>query len=149
MALFLSNRNIHRFCGIGLACLGCWFGLTAVGSVRGQDNGRAQEVARQVGPQLRTDLEVVGLQLGSPVFLRIFKEERELELWVKAGARFKLFRKYHIAAMSGHLGPKLAEGDQQAPEGFYYVARSAMKPDSLYHLAFNIGFPNAYDRPDR
>ena len=48
--------------------------------------------------------------------------------------------------MSGKLGPKLAEGDRQAPEGFYYVNRSRMKPDSTFHLAFNIGYPNSYDR---
>ena len=47
--------------------------------------------------------------------------------------------------MSGHLGPKLAEGDRQAPEGFYYVSRGNMNPRSLYHLSFNIGFPNRYD----
>ena len=83
---------------------------------------------------------------GAPVFIRVFKEELELELWLKDGEVFRLFETYPVAAMSGKLGPKLAEGDRQAPEGFYFVPPSQMKPDSEYHLAFNIGYPNAYDR---
>ena len=89
-----------------------------------------------------------GLALGSPVFIRAFKEERELELFVedKGTGKFKLFRTYPIAAASGDLGPKLAEGDGQVPEGFYFVGPKAMNPNSKYHLSFNIGFPNEYDR---
>ena len=33
------------------------------------------------------------------------------------------FRSYEICTFSGAPGPKLAEGDQQAPEGFYRVGR--------------------------
>ena len=106
---------------------------------------RAAEVARRVSPQLKKELQVKGLVLGQPVFLRIFKEERQLELWVQKEETFERFRSYPIAAMSGQLGPKLAEGDYQAPEGFYFVPASMMNPKSLYHLAFNIGFPNSYD----
>ena len=32
------------------------------------------------------------------------------------------------------------------PEGFYVVPKGMMNPNSKYHLAFNIGYPNAYDR---
>ena len=67
----------------------------------------------------------------------------------RATGKFELFRTYPIAAASGTLGPKLAEGDGQVPEGFYFVPPSAMKPDSQFHLAFNIGFPNEYDRAHR
>ena len=88
------------------------------------------------------------IQLGVPVFLRALKQEEELELWMQPqdGERFVLLRTYPIAAASGNLGPKTAEGDRQVPEGFYHFGRSLMKPDSRYHLAFNIGYPNAYDR---
>jgi murein L,D-transpeptidase YafK len=88
------------------------------------------------------------LQFGAPVFIRAFKEERRLELFIQQSdsRKFVLFRTYPIVAASGTLGPKLAEGDGQVPEGFYSVPPSAMKPDSRYHLAFNIGYPNAYDR---
>lgn len=97
-------------------------------------------------PALVRDLEGRGLLDGAPVFLRIFKEERQLELWLEKGRVFSLFRTWDIAALSGELGPKLKEGDKQAPEGFYSVARSGMNPQSRFHLAFNLGFPNSYDR---
>ncbi|HSP41711.1 MAG TPA: murein L,D-transpeptidase family protein [Luteolibacter sp.] len=109
---------------------------------------REEAAAKRVRPALERGLKAAGLHFGDPVFLRAFKEERVLELFVKRRdtGKFALFRSYPIAAASGRLGPKLREGDGQVPEGFYYVPPSAMKPDSQFHLAFNIGFPNAYDR---
>lgn len=88
------------------------------------------------------------LRLGAPAYLRIFKRERELELWVEheASQRFVLLATFRICAASGVLGPKLREGDRQAPEGFYRVPLEMLHPGSRYHLAFNLGFPNAYDR---
>ncbi len=112
---------------------------------------RAAEVETRVRPALVRDLKTADLEFGAPVFIRAFKEERLLELFVeqRSSGTFKLFRTYPIAAASGKLGPKLAEGDMQVPEVFYFVPPSAMKPDSRYHLAFNIGFPNDYDRHHR
>lgn len=109
---------------------------------------REKDVITRLSPRLTNELNALGLTPGSAVFLRIFKESRELELWMlhKASGKYRHFRTWRIAAMSGHLGPKLAEGDFQAPEGFYHFGRSSMKPDSRYHLAFNLGFPNVYDR---
>ena len=109
---------------------------------------RAAVAAAKVRPALERDLTAAGLRFGDPVFIRAFKEENDLELFVlnPATGKFDLFRTYPIAAASGVLGPKLAEGDMQVPEGFYFVPPSAMKPDSQFHLAFNIGFPNEYDR---
>ena len=60
--------------------------------------------------------------------------------------RFVLFKSYPICTFSGDLGPKLAEGDRQAPEGFYRVTVKQLNPASRHHLAFNVGFPNAFDR---
>jgi murein L,D-transpeptidase YafK len=87
-----------------------------------------------------------GLQLGAPVLIRIFKLEFELELWMKRGDRFELFATYPICRWSGALGPKLREGDWQAPEGFYTVDAAALNPSSRWHRAFNLGYPNALDR---
>jgi murein L,D-transpeptidase YafK len=86
-----------------------------------------------------------GLTRGSPVFIRIFKREQELELWMKKGDGFVLFASYPICRYSGRLGPKLRESDYQAPEGFYTVGRSQLNANSSNHLAFNLGFPNLYD----
>ena len=86
-----------------------------------------------------------GMRMNAPIFIRIYKEESELEIWKLKDGRFQHFRTYPICAWSGGLGPKLHVGDKQTPEGFYTVGHGQMNPNSHYHLAFNIGFPNAYD----
>lgn len=85
-------------------------------------------------------------QPGAPVFMRIFKEENLLEVWLQHGDRYALYKKYPICFFSGGLGPKLREGDKQSPEGFYKVYPRNMNPNSRYHLSFNLGYPNEYDR---
>lgn len=104
-------------------------------------------------PILEAQLEAQGLTLGAPVFLRITKtdplnnEGGYLEAFVQSvGGTFKLFKKWKICTYSGALGPKLKEGDGQSPEGFYFVKPNQMNPHSSYHLSFNLGFPNIYDR---
>ncbi len=95
---------------------------------------------------LRADLVAGGFVLGDQAHVRIFKREHRLELWLRrSGGSFVLFRSYDICTFSGELGPKLREGDRQAPEGFYRVGRAQLNPNSRHHLAFNLGFPNAYD----
>ena len=85
---------------------------------------------------------------GQEIFIRIFKQENTLELWtrVKNSEKFELYKTYEVCMWSGSLGPKLKEGDGQSPEGFYTVSKSQLKPDSTYHRAFNIGFPNKFDK---
>ena len=56
-------------------------------------------------------LQAKGITAGSPVMIRIFKGESELELWLKKGERFKLFATYPVCYWSGRLGPKPREGD--------------------------------------
>ncbi len=87
-----------------------------------------------------------GLAQGAPVLMRIFKSEFELELWMKRDGRFHRFATYPICTWSGALGPKLAEGDRQSPEGFYTVAPDALNPNSKWYRSFNLGYPNAFDR---
>jgi murein L,D-transpeptidase YafK len=86
------------------------------------------------------------LSWGNAVFLRVFKEESQLELWVKGKHAFVLFKTYPICYFSGTLGPKMREGDFQVPEGFYTIRPQAMNPWSQFHLSFNIGYPNSFDR---
>lgn len=107
---------------------------------------RLQDVRRRLLPKLHDELALKQLQLGQHAFVRIFKESSELELWLHDSSKqWKLFRIYPIACFSGVLGPKQREGDMQAPEGFYSVTKRLLNPASSYHLAFNIGYPNAYD----
>jgi murein L,D-transpeptidase YafK len=101
---------------------------------------------RQLPGSTQALLAIKGMKQEAPIFVRIFKEESELEVWKYKDGHFQHFRTYPICAWSGELGPKVQQGDRQAPEGFYTVSRGQMNPNSLYHLAFNVGFPNAYDR---
>lgn len=109
---------------------------------------RVKEARRRALPVLEPCLQAIGAREGDEVYLRVVKEERQLELWMRprGRTRFSLLKTYPVAAMSGELGPKTAEGDLQAPEGFYAVEKHALNPRSSYHLSFNIGYPNAHDR---
>lgn len=86
------------------------------------------------------------LEPGSEVFIRIFKMESELELWMRRGDRFVLLDVYPICHWSGSLGPKLHEGDKQNPEGFYTIRRRQLHLVGRWPRALNVGFPNTYDR---
>jgi murein L,D-transpeptidase YafK len=88
-----------------------------------------------------------GMDAQAPIYIRIFKEESELEVWKQRDdGRFYHFKTYPICNWSGDIGPKIRQGDRQAPEGFYEITRDQMHPDSHYHLAMNLGYPNAFDR---
>ncbi len=84
--------------------------------------------------------------LGSPVYIQVFKEERTLELYVKWQEQYQLVNRYRICYFSGGLGPKYREGDLKSPEGFYSIYPGQLKPDSQFHRAIDIGFPNKYDQ---
>lgn len=131
---------------LATALAACAFAAIKLRAAEGE--GRFDAVKKRVVPRLKRELAAKGLELGAPVFMRVFKEEGVLELWLEQapGVRYALFRTYKICAFSGELGPKLEEGDRQAPEGFYFVARGRMNPRSTYHLSFDLGYPNAYDR---
>src|ERR687893_613871 len=63
-----------------------------------------------------------------------------------SSGRFTLLKTFPICRWSGQLGPKIKEGDRQAPEGFYAITPAQMNPNSAHYLSFDTGFPNAYDR---
>jgi len=86
-----------------------------------------------------------GLRIGDPIHIRIYKQNRELELFIHDGSQYRLYRSFPICDISGTLGPKRFEGDLQAPEGFYTISADRLHPHSEFHLAFNLGYPNALD----
>ena len=87
------------------------------------------------------------MDMESPILVRLFKEESELEVWKQdRDGRFALLKTYPICRWSGELGPKIKEGDRQAPEGFYSITPGQMNPNSQYYLSFDLGYPNAFDR---
>jgi murein L,D-transpeptidase YafK len=97
---------------------------------------------------LESRLKALGAESGDEIFVRIFKGERTLELWIRPKVRecFALLKAYRICNYSGALGPKLKEGDRQSPEGFYKVYKSSLNPHSKFTLSFNLGYPNRYDK---
>jgi murein L,D-transpeptidase YafK len=102
---------------------------------------------RPVSPKTVELMKKLDMKLSSPVLMRIFKEENKFEVWkMNASGRYALLKSYDICRWSGNLGPKVKEGDRQAPEGFYPITPGLMNPKSDWYLAFNTGFPNAYDR---
>lgn len=107
-----------------------------------------EAVRERIEPKLSKELKRVGFSLGDPVFIRVFKQEKIVEVWVrkKGNQKYDIFKKYPICVFSGKLGPKLREGDLQAPEGFYDVTADRLHPESRYHLAFNLGYPNEFDQ---
>ena len=100
-----------------------------------------------VPPKLLAEMVAKDMDLQSPILVRLFKQEAELEVWKQdRSGRFALLKTYPICRWSGDLGPKVREGDRQAPEGFYAITPAQMNPQSAYYLSFNTGYPNAYDR---
>ncbi|CAN5291993.1 hypothetical protein BH09BAC5_BH09BAC5_21130 [soil metagenome] len=79
------------------------------------------------------------------IFIRGFKKEGELEVWVKSdkNSNYKLYETYPICSSSGTLGPKRCQGDGQVPEGFYHV--NVFNPYSNYLLSLGVSYPNASD----
>jgi len=107
---------------------------------------RSALAIKQATVRLTPRLNAKEMSLGQPVFIRIFKEEAELELWLESDGKYQLFQTWPIAKFSGDLGPKTKQGDHQAPEGFYFVTPEMLNPYSDFHLSFNLGYPNRYER---
>ena len=114
------------------------------------ESARSRAVIEQRRPDLVESLKEQGLELGAPIFIQIVKSSDEggyLKLFAENKSKeFELYRSWDVCAASGKLGPKIKTGDNQSPEGFYFVKPGAMNPWSQYHLSFNLGYPNAYDR---
>lgn len=96
--------------------------------------------------QLDERLAAKGLKAGAAMFLRIFKSESELEVWMQKGTQYVLFATYPICHWAGTLGPKLREGDRQNPEGFYSIGARQLHRIGRWPRSLNIGFPNSFDR---
>jgi murein L,D-transpeptidase YafK len=106
--------------------------------------GRAD---KPIPERLLAQMEEKNMDKQSPLLVRLFKQEAELEVWKQdRGGRFELLKTYPICRWSGELGPKVREGDRQAPEGFYTITPAQMNPQSAYYLSFNMGYPNAFDK---
>src|SRR5437870_12074418 len=119
-------------------------GLTPVTCLGENSNRLPTKATKELPPQLLSLLRQKKMPKYSPIFVRLFKEEAELEVWKQdTTGRFQILKIYPICRWSGDLGPKLQEGDRQAPEGFYTVTPELMNPNPNFYLAINTGFPTA------
>ncbi|WP_244531315.1 L,D-transpeptidase family protein [Hyphomicrobium facile] len=123
--------------------------VVVAGSAAMQSHARADEVAAEkpLPSAIEAALIMKEIVPEAPVYIRVFKEESELEVWkARPNGRYALVKTFPVCNWGGTLGPKRVMGDSMSPEGFYRVTPEGLKPDSKYHLAFNIGYPNALDR---
>src|SRR5438128_1370871 len=121
--------------------------LTPVTCLGESSNRLPTKATQELPPELLSLLRQKKMPKHSPILVRLFKEEAELEVWKQdTTGRFALLKTYPICRWSGELGPKVREGDRQAPEGFYTITPGQMNPNSSYYLSVNIGFPNEFDR---
>jgi murein L,D-transpeptidase YafK len=105
------------------------------------------KATNELSPELLSLFKQKNMVKHSPILIRIFKEESELEVWKQdTTGHFQIIKTYPICRWSGDLGPKLHEGDRQAPEGFYTITSKLLNPNSNYYLAINTGFPNSFDK---
>lgn len=112
-----------------------------------KSQGKVADVFRRKEDTLKKQFAAKQLEWPAKfVYIRSFKYDSELEVWVKNRAEdeYKIFKTYKICALAGTLGPKRIEGDYQVPEGFYHI--NEFKPNSQYHLSLGLNYPNASDR---
>lgn len=128
--------------GLALAAL---LGLAAC-----DENGRLPSNSRHyvpISPQMEALMSEKGMNARSPILMRAYKKESELEVWKQdASGEYKLLKTFPMCRWSGQLGPKKTEGDRQVPEGFYAITPQQLNPNSAFYLSFNVGYPNTYDR---
>ena len=142
----MINRSLVRalFTSAALAVLGASLAGCDADQVSLASNAKANQ---PVPPKLIAAIAEKNMDLQSPILVRLFKQEAELEVWKQdRSGKFALLKTYPICRWSGDLGPKVREGDRQAPEGFYSITPAQMNAQSAYYLSFNTGYPNAYDR---
>jgi len=140
----LIRATVLRALVLTAAIAGAWTPVRSLGENGSQLPSKAtQEVSRE----LLSLLQQKRMPKHSPILVRIFKEEAELEVWKQdVTGHFQMLKVYPICRWSGDLGPKLHEGDRQAPEGFYTITPELLNPNSNYYLAINTGFPNGFDK---
>jgi murein L,D-transpeptidase YafK len=142
--MLLAKRG--RAWTIVLLSLGCCaIGAVAAAATKPDRTSQPRD-QRYTAADRERRLARADLEAGNPVLLRIFKEESQLELWMQRGGRFALFATYPICKWSGKLGPKLQEGDKQAPEGFYRVGVDQLRLNGRNARSFYIDYPNALER---
>jgi murein L,D-transpeptidase YafK len=136
--------QFRRVCGILGALVFC-LALCADAKAASLIDKSPSSIAAVKEGLLTEEFAARGLKLGSPVFLRVYKQSSKMEVWVAQGPRYALFKTYRICRWSGGLGPKMFEGDRQSPEGLYHITAEDLIINPRWHRAMNINYPNRFD----
>src|SRR5438128_12558542 len=108
--------------------------LTPVTCLGEDSNQLPTRATKELPPELLSLLRQKKMPKHSPILVRIFKEEAELEVWKQyTTGRFQILKIYPICRWSGDLGPQLPEGDRQAPEGCSTVTPALMNPNCKFY----------------
>jgi murein L,D-transpeptidase YafK len=110
------------------------------------DSPKAAHIRDSIWPVLNKQLHLQKFPAPARIYMRIFKEESMMELWVQDQKQFRLFRQFPICAYTGGLGTKTRDRDGKSPEGFYTITPKQLNPVSHYQLAINIGYPNDLEK---
>jgi murein L,D-transpeptidase YafK len=134
----MNSARLFALAAASLLLAGCAQSNLPTGSARSQV---------PIPPSTMALMSSKGMSPSDPILIRAYKKESEMEVWKRGrDGRYAHLKTLPICRWSGQLGPKVRQGDRQAPEGFYTVTPAQMNPNSAYYLSFDTGFPNAYDR---
>src|SRR4029453_13519266 len=144
---FGEYQVLHRPFARALLASAAVAAAIVLGGCDGESISPTGRAKAPLSEKMLAEISAKNMEKESPILARIFKEESEMEIWKQnRDGQYALLKTYPICRWSGDLGPKKKQGDRQAPEGFYTITPGHMNPNSSYYLAFNTGFPNAYDR---
>jgi murein L,D-transpeptidase YafK len=136
-----------KLCIIAIALTGLAFALPSDFLSDQKKNPRVALAYSEKESILASRLKEMKLSLDDiHIILIAFKNEKELDLFVKGKAetKYKKLTTYDICRTSGELGPKRVQGDMQIPEGFYEIDK--FNPASTYYLSLGINYPNSSDK---
>src|SRR5260221_8334293 len=121
--------------------------LTPVTCLGEDTNQLPTRATKELPPELLSLFRQKKMPKHSPILVRVFKEEAEIEVWKHhTTGHFQILKIFPICRWSGDLGPKLHECDRQTPDGVYTVTPELMNPNSNFYLSINTGFPNSFDK---
>ena len=126
----MTRATLFRAFVLSAALVGV---LTPMQCLGEEANPLPEKATRELSPELLSLLRQKRMPKHSPIIVRVFKEEAELEVWKQdTTGHFQILKTYPICRWSGDLGPKMHEGDRQTPEGFYSITPALMNPNSNY-----------------
>jgi murein L,D-transpeptidase YafK len=115
--------------------------------VRIPTTATGQAAIGRASGRLQIAFDDIGLVFGAPIYLRIIKDQKRMEVWVQGRRReFSRLRSYKICGSSAALGPRRRNTQTLQPEGFYTLGSGSLRPQPITYLGLDLSWPNAFDR---